>query len=241
MISFASNAGSNGTLPDVAMATNNIGNITRKVATMNFTGATFGPGGLTLAKTQEDNTNPSGNVVKLIVYFTDGHANTIQDSFNCNGVPTLYNYGGHDTGSSVDFFDPSSGNFLATYQPGLGWSPSTFCLNYVTQFYSQGDGRFEVLNRAHVTADARYRALQTANAMLSEAAGITIYSIGLGSDIDQAFLQQIANDPSSPTYNPALPQGLAVFTPSCPGPTCTQQLNEVFQVIASKILLRLTQ
>ena len=75
--------------------------------------------------------------------------------------------------------------------------------------------------------------------MLNE--GITVYSVGLGHQVDTAFLQQIANDPSSPTYDPSLPQGLAVFAPDCPSSTCTQELNTVFQTIASKILLRLTQ
>jgi hypothetical protein len=84
MVSFASTA-----TTDVAMNTNNITPINNKVAAMNFNGATFGPGGLTLAKAQEDGTNPPSNAVKVVVYFTDGFANTIQDTFTCNGTPTL--------------------------------------------------------------------------------------------------------------------------------------------------------
>ena len=65
--------------------------------------------------------------------------------------------------------------------------------------------------------------------------GMTIYSIGLGNNINKVFLQRIANDPASPTFNSSLPAGSAVFAPS------SLQLEQVFQIIASKILLRLTQ
>jgi hypothetical protein len=64
---------------------------------------------------------------------------------------------------------------------------------------------------------------------------VTIYSIGLGNTINEAYLQDIANDPSAPTYNSAQPQGEAVFAPTA------TQLDAVFQTIASKVLLRLSQ
>ncbi len=64
---------------------------------------------------------------------------------------------------------------------------------------------------------------------------ITIYSIGLGDKINQAYLQDIANDPDAATYNSSQPQGEAVFAPSA------SQLDAVFQTIASKVLLRLSQ
>ena len=64
---------------------------------------------------------------------------------------------------------------------------------------------------------------------------ITIYSIGLGDKINQAYLQDIANDPAAATYDATQPSGQAVFAPSA------SQLNTVFQTIASKVLLRLSQ
>ena len=73
------------------------------------------------------------------------------------------------------------------------------------------------------------------------AEGMVVYSIGLGNSVDQAFLQQIANDPASPSYNPSQPAGLAVFAPNCPSTQCSAELLQVFQTIAAKILLRLTQ
>ena len=50
--------------------------------------------------------------VKVVVYFTDGLMNTVQDKFHCNGTTNnnliLINYGGFDSGSQVDIFDPTS-------------------------------------------------------------------------------------------------------------------------------------
>ncbi len=154
---------------------------------------------------------------------------------------TLYNYGGYDSGSSVDFFDPSSGTSLATYNSSSRtWSPSNFCnLKNLTGFTSAIDGTTKSFTRTNVTADSRYRALQTANAMRSE--GMYIYAIGLGTSVDDAFLQQIANDPASSSYNSAQPVGMAVFVTNCPSSTCSAELQQVFQTIAAQILLRLTQ
>ena len=64
----------------------------------------------------------------------------------------------------------------------------------------------------NIANDAMYRAVQVANSMRAQ--GIVIYSIGLGDKISQAFLQQIANDPASSTFNPSEPVGQAVFAPT---------------------------
>ena len=97
-----------------------------------FTGGTFGPGALTLAKAQNDSVITTANIVKVAVYFTDGLVNIIQQTLSCNGTSTLYNFGGRDSGVAIDFFDPTTGNSLATYdssQPvGSQWTPSNFCL-----------------------------------------------------------------------------------------------------------------
>ncbi|MGB8886018.1 MAG: VWA domain-containing protein [Candidatus Korobacteraceae bacterium] len=240
MVSFASNA-----TTDFAIASQFQSSITSKVGALNFSGGTFGPGGLTLAKAQEDSVTPQQgeNLVKAVVYFTDGLVNEIQDTFNCTSQwgHTLYDYGGYDPpATNVDFFNPSDG----TDWGGLDrngnppHSPTPDCTG-VTKFTSQINGQQESFTRTNVTADAQYRALQTANALRAE--GVYVYSIGLGSDPSQTFLQEIANDPASPTYNSSQPQGIAVFAPDCPSSTCTQELQQVFQTIASKILLRLTQ
>lgn len=242
MVSFASNA-----TVDVAIGTNFITPITTAANALSghFTGGTFGPGGLTLAKSQNESVPvlPGQNVVKVAVYFTDGYVNVIQDNLSCSGTMTLYNYGGHDSGSSVDFFDPTSGNSLATYTVGSrgasSWIPSNFCLKNLAGFPSQITGTTKPFTRTNVTADAQYRALQTANAMRTE--GMYVYAIGLGTDVDTSFLQQIANDPASSSYNASQPVGMAVFVPNCPSSTCSSDLQQVFQTIAAQILLRLTQ
>jgi hypothetical protein len=106
---------------------------------------------------------------------------------------------------------------------------------------SQSTGLQTTFNRAAVSAEAEYRALQTASAMRTENPGVYVYAIGLGTNVDQAFLQQIANDPASPAYNSTQPEGMAVFADKCPSSQCTTQLQQVFQTIAARILLRLAQ
>jgi Mg-chelatase subunit ChlD len=248
MVSFASNA-----TVDVAINTNFITPITNAVKAMKFGGATFGPGGLTLAQVQNDSVpiQPGQNPSKVVVYFTDGYANTIQDTFNCTSTlgPTLYNYGGYDasSGNVFDFFNPVDGaDWESSGSHGLDSNgypphqPPPDCTG-VTKFISQITGQPTTFSRANITADAQYRALQTANAMRAENPATYVYAIGLGKLVDQAFLQQIANDPASATYNPNQPAGLAVFVPDCPSATCTAELQQVFQTIAARILLRLTQ
>ncbi len=256
MISFASNA-----TVDVPIGYNFITPITNAVNAMKskFSGGTFGPGGLTDAKAQNDSVavQPGQNVVKVVVYFTDGYVNTIQDTFTCTSTwgKTLYNYGGFDADNCgygsrpcVDFFDPSTGTDLANkdYSSGVdkngnpGHQPTPDCTG-VTKFTSQQSGTLTTFSRTAVTSDAKYRALQTATAMRTENPGMLVYSIGLGSSVDQAFLRQIANDPASSTYNPNQPAGEAVFASNCPSSQCNAELQQVFQIIAAKILLRLTQ
>ena len=249
MVSFASNA-----KVDVAINYNFKTPITNAANAMTFTGGTFGPGGLTLAQAQNDSVTilPGQNVIKVVVYFTDGYANTIQDTFNCPAA-TLINYGGYDTGSSVDAFDPTSATTdwgtvptSGTYKNDIPYTTKPdYCKSstgvYVKTFYSQQSKSQQSFTRANVTADAVYRAQQTANAMRAETVPTYVYAVGLGKSIDQAFLQQIANDPASTTYDPSKPVGMAQFVTNCPSTQCTADLQNVFQTIAARILLRLTQ
>ena len=252
MVSYASNA-----KVDFSIANHFLDagtGIPTKIAGLTFTGATFGPGGLTLAKAQEDSVVPQQgqNLVKVVVYFTDGLVNTIQQSLSCNGVQTLYNFGGYDSGTNVGFFVPATGVQTYMYDGSSTWytcdssgncntRTTGSCLRNDAGFTSAIDGSTKSFTRAHVTADAQYQALQTATAMRAENPGVYIYSIGLGSSPSTTFLQQIANDPASPTYDSTKPVGIAVFAPDCPSSTCTTELQQVFQTIAAKILLRLIQ
>jgi Flp pilus assembly protein TadG len=253
MVSFASNATVNFAIAHHFLDAGT--GIPDLIGGLTFAGATFGPGGLALAKIQEDNGVPTqgGTLVKVVVYFTDGLVNTIQQSLSCNGTATLYNFGGYDINNdpNVGFFVPATGVQIYRYD-GRYWytcdgsgncntQTSTSCLRNDAGFTSAIDGTIKTFTRAHVTADAQYQALQTASLMRAENPGVYVYAIGLGSSPSTTFLQQIANDPASSTYDPNLPIGMAVFAPDCPSSQCTTELQQVFQTIASKILLRLIQ
>ena len=192
---------------------------------MKFGGATFAQGGLLDAQTQINSVSATGNVVKVVVFFTDGWANTNQDTLACPGQ-TLINYGGcSPPEAAVGWCGPG----FAFLNPNTG--AQTSCS--ATQFYSQQYKTMQSLNITNISNDALYRAIQLSNQLRAQ--GMVVYSIGLGDKISQTFLQQVANDPNSPSFNPNQPVGEAVFAPTA------NDLQGVFQTIAAKILLRLTQ
>jgi Flp pilus assembly protein TadG len=220
-VSFSSVAG-----VDVSIRTNFLNPITNAVNKMAFGGATYSQGGLLDGQAQINSVTvaPGANVVKVAVFFTDGWANTVEDTVKCP-PSTLLNFGGCAPPeaavgwcSGISFMDPVTGN-------GRGCG--------ATSFPSQITGGTVALNQQNIANDAIYRAIQVANSMRAQ--GIVIYSIGLGDKISQVFLQQVANDPASPTFDPNQPVGQAVFAPTA------ADLQGVFQTIASEILLRLSR
>ena len=211
---------------DVKMGTNFLNPITKAVNKMAFGGATYSQGGLLDGQSQINGVAVAAgaNVVKVAVFFTDGWANTVQNTLNCP-PSTLLNFGGCAPPeaavgwcSGKSFMDPTNGN---TRSCGA------------TSFPSQMTGGSVSLTQTNIANDAMYRAVQVANSMRAQ--GIAIYSIGLGDKISQAFLQQVANDPASSTFDPNEPVGQAVFAATA------ADLQGVFQTIASEILLRLSQ
>ena len=192
--------------------------ISNAVNTLTYSGATFSQGGLTNALVMENNaTAPSGlAVVKVVIFFTDGMANTMQDTLNCPPA-TLLNFGGYDLPhGGYLVFDPVTGNNVACG---------------ATQFKSAIDGAMKTLNRANITADAQYRAIQVANDL--RANKTIVFSVGVGSNINLSFLQQIANDPAAPGYVATPYDGVAIVAND------PSQLAYVFQAIASRILSQL--
>ena len=259
--------------------------ITQDVQSMQFIGGTFGTGAgsgtvysqtngppISMADSQLGSvTLPSGTPeVKVLVYFTDGLMNTLQDQFQCPSN-VVFNYGGYDSGDQVASLDPTSENNGATWgcyssdgdngcqENGIQYdSNGDYCKyngNFVTTFPSQQHGNQQALNRTNVTAEAQWRAIYTTNQMRQETIPTYVYTIGLGNAVSgnpcvEAFLSSVANDPNGSQYscgtapaqyNSSLPAGAFFVVPSCPGPQCTQELNQVFQTIASKVALRLTQ
>jgi Flp pilus assembly protein TadG len=211
---------------DVPIRTGFTSPITSAVNSMAFRGTTFTQSGLQSGQTQINSVSVASgeNVVKAAIFFTDGWANTIQNNLNCPAV-TLLNVGGCSPPeaavgwcSNYSFMDPVTGS-------GRSCGATTFP--------SQSAGSTMPLNIANISNDAMYRANQTANTMRAQ--GILIYSIGLGNKISQQFLQQIANDPASTTFDSTQPIGEAVFAPTA------ADLQGVFRDIANKILLRLSQ
>jgi hypothetical protein len=202
--------------------------IANAVTNLTFNGATFIQGGLTNALVQNQSVipGPGESMLKVVVLFTDGTANVVQDTLNCAGIPTLRCFGGYDAGDTVGCFDPISGIEMG----GTMGGGELQCCPWVSGFTSAIDGSFKAFHRSLVTADGLYRTIQVADEMRSQ--GMYVYSIGLGSHIDIGFLLQIANDPNSPTFNPSQPVGLAVVAND------PSQLQAVFDQIASQILAR---
>ena len=131
----------------------------------------------------------------------------------------------------------------------------------VTTFPSQLTGSQTAFSRSAITAEAKYRAIISANTMRQEDPQTFFYVVGLGNAVTgdtstEQFLNTLANDPSGPTnygcgqghytppytncYDQTLPQGLFLIVPDCPSSNCTAELNQAFQVIASAIRLRLS-
>jgi len=213
---------------DVPIGTNFLNPITNAVNKMPFGGTTYSQGGLLDGQAQINSVTvaPGENVIKVAVFFTDGWANTIEDTLDCP-PSTLLNFGGCSPPEAAVGWCNSS--YISFLDPVTGAGRSCGA----TSFPSQVSGGTVALNQMNIANDAMYRAVQVANSMRAQ--GIVIYSIGLGNKISQAFLQQIANDPASSTFDPNQPVGQAVFAPTA------SDLTAVFQSIASEILLRLSQ
>jgi hypothetical protein len=73
-----------------------------------------------------------------------------------------------------------------------------------------------------------------AKAAEARVAGNVIYTIGLGNGADQDLLREIANDPSSPTFDPNQPAGAFTYAPTA------ADLQSVFETVARQILVRLS-
>jgi hypothetical protein len=243
LLSFSSNA-----RIDVPIGHNFIAPIDSAVASMQFVGGTFGTGAgsqpilsptigapMSLADLQNNSVVilPGQKVSKVLVYFTDGLMNTVQDNFHCGGKNnnnlTLINYGGYDSGNYVGFFDPTcspTSSNGCTNESGheSQWGtcndgcPDGFpydangdiCKNaqggLVTTFLSQQTGQQTPFIRADVTVESQYRAIYTANSMRTESPVPTyIYTIGLGDSVSPATQAFLAQLANDPRYPTYIP------------------------------------
>jgi hypothetical protein len=89
-----------------------------------------------MAKLQNDHVPimPNQNVIRVVVYFTDGLMNAPQDNFHCGGknnnTLTLVNYGGQDSGTPVMFFDPSCSPSTSDLNSGCTNKPGNSVYGY---------------------------------------------------------------------------------------------------------------
>jgi hypothetical protein len=203
-----------------------------------YAGYTFFGDGLDAAFKQNETEvrNQTPTVLKVIVIFTDGKANTIQQQL-ADCAPGLWNVTAGDEGpahsNDVYLLDPTTGNWVHYSTdggpilgcPDLDTFPSTILRNVVRHLTGPTAGD-------DIRDEARVRSLAVASA--ARAAGNIIYTIGLGNDVEPEFLKEIANDPTSLHFNPQQVAGEFTFAPTA------GDLQSVFQLVARKILIRLS-
>ncbi|MFZ0660166.1 MAG: pilus assembly protein TadG-related protein, partial [Candidatus Binataceae bacterium] len=189
---------------DVAMSQPFISAIDSAVNAMQFGGGTNSYAAMLDGQTQiQDAPNLGTNERKVVVFFTDGWANMLQDSLACTtptkgdpnpaAVPMLY--GGCDPGdtslgycSGEVFMFTSTGT--QTTCPNLGFTSSTSgtTTDKSATFPAQDTGTQEALypvnptGMTNVATDADYRTVQLADTMRTQ--NVVVYAIGLGSAIN---------------------------------------------------------
>jgi Flp pilus assembly protein TadG len=160
---------------------------------------------------------PGENVIKVIVFFTDGIANTWQTSFNC-GVRNI------DEGKTL--YDPITGNSGGAVSSGCTVPPNFASI-------SPPPAAVASSSSSAMITEAEKRAEEIARQ--ARVAGNLIYSIGLGNDkdINKDFLQRVAN--ADGIVDPNQPEGLAVFAPTA------DDIKAAFDKIYRDIQTRLTK
>ncbi len=211
--------------------------IKSKVSTFVGDGWTCSEAGLEKGREQNLNvaTLTGEKVVKVIVFFTDGLANTFQYFPLQCGAGTVTNNIGPD--SSTWDPDQDCHGTSCTF-PSCLTSINGGCVNR-TLDCPEGDRSKGMYDEAEA------RALAVARQARLE--GNVIYSIGMedpasGGEcgrpaINPEFLQRVANDPNGPKFDPDenQTQGLAFLAGDA------SQLPAVFQAVADAILTRLTK
>jgi len=221
---------------DVAMTTNFKAPVHAAVpvgCNVAYGGFTFIDGGLQAAGAQNATVvaAPGEDLVKVVVLFTDGLANTFQSTFDCP-PQTLINLSGSDIDSNpyneVWALDPHNGGVLCQTPAGGTFS----CCPSLFTFQSISGAVLDARDAALVRQEAKDRALRRASALRQQ--GNVIYTIGLGDNLDADFLMEIANDPNGPNFHANQPQGEFSRAPTA------AELQAVFLRLARLITLRLS-
>jgi hypothetical protein len=253
---------------DVPIATTFKTAITNSVTTTSvggnpYTGATNAYAGLAASNLAVTGVaNPPLNAVKVVVYFTDGWANTITDNnLHCDNGVTL-SYGGIDPNPATvaNVFNQTFGDTWAYYNssipkeydgapaPGPGNCAFTATTGIANDYFPAQDPVLTaplappqqvLFSRANITTEGEYRVENLASQMRGNK--LIVYTVGLAnspSGIDQTFLQTVA----APTglYECAIEGTVPAASTGC-GAVGGGNLQAAFQTIAENIILRLTQ
>jgi hypothetical protein len=221
-------------------------NIINTVNGFTWAGGTCAIAGLTNALRIQNATTAPSNTVKVVVFFTDGRANMTEGVFN--GVP--YNFGGLDPFQAACPPIPDPGAYFYLTNTAENAQNNSVCNNSCgnaptctggrsisASTFTNANGVEHYLCASWITEDATNRCVLIANQM--RASSNYVFAVGLSAPGGFASptlttLQQIANDPASPTFDPTQPVG-AAFT------SYGSDLSNVFQQVAAAIRLRLGQ
>jgi Flp pilus assembly protein TadG len=216
-----------------------------------WAGGTCTISGLTNALVIENNAGAPANAVKVVVLFTDGQANMTERVIQ--GKPL--NFGGMDPiqqgcqGGSpgASFWATNAAETYASQTTPLCTTPSgcnnvAACVSNMNNAvinvgitWTNIDGVVKDFCAIDITEEATNRCVRLGNQL--RATSNYVYAVGLyASEAAPTLplLQQVANDPGSPQFDPTQPIGAAFLSSG-------QDLSEVFQQVAADIILRLVR
>jgi Flp pilus assembly protein TadG len=166
-------------------------------------------------------TPATGEVVqKVIVFFTDGIANTFSNKFTTCGI--------RNVAPGPQFFNPGTVSCSS-----INCNNSGSTVPSVDPAYT-GLANITMSNTGQMENEAEARTLVFANQ--ARAAGTYVYCVGLSyspGQVNSSFLARVANVDGIVSQDQ--PIGLSLIAPDGP------QLHEAFRTIAKAILLRLTR
>jgi Flp pilus assembly protein TadG len=217
-----------------------------------WAGHTCTMAGLTNALVIQNSIN-APNAIKVVVLFTDGQANTITATLPNTTPPggITLNFGGNDPiavgcsgptpGASfwrtnlAETVAIQNGSVLASVIDGGSATFSVGTTSVVTTTQYTDSTGAHLYSAYSITEDATNRCVLLGNQMRTSSN--YVYAVGLSVPGELApptleQLQQVANDPASSTFDPTLPVGAAFISDG-------NDLTEVFQQVASDIILRL--
>jgi Flp pilus assembly protein TadG len=204
---------------------------------------TYADGGLQYAYSQMASNAPipsEGSVQTFVVFFTDGYANTSLLTPS-DSPPRLVSQSDSWSGNrslcwEIDYTEPNGDPTSCGNQEIRCNKDNCYCCRG-TFVSIDGTTKSICSSNQNVWLEGQLQALNTARLLRGAQGGVsnTIYTIGLGQELNKEFLLEIANDKSAKNYDASQPTGEAVFAPT------TADMQAVFEQIAKKINMRLSQ